>query len=102
MAFSLKLSRSNTANEIDAIVDWYNEQQMGRGKLFLAELNNYFLKIESAPFTFKYYFKEYRVANLKIHPYQIFYEIIGSDVVIMAVEHSHRKPAYIRKKLKNI
>lgn len=76
---------------------WYDEQQVGLGDLFLNELHNCYDKIETWPASYAKIKKEFRQIILQTFPYVIVFEIINNTVVVYAVFHTSRNP---RKKFK--
>ncbi len=56
--------------------DWYEEQQLGLGDLFLAELDKGLDKLETWPLSYAKIKKDYRQLILHTFPYVIVYEII--------------------------
>lgn len=77
--------------------DWYEEQQLGLGELFLKELNSCFDKLEAWPLAYAKIKKDYRQIILKTFPYVAVYEIAKDEVIVFAVFHTSRNP---RKKFK--
>ncbi len=86
-------------SEVAEIIDWYNEQQNGRGAIFYDEFDSYLNKIKGNPKTFAFYNTEVRVAHLKIHPYFIFYAEREHVIFILAVIHNKRSNRHIRKRI---
>jgi len=77
--------------------NWYEEQQPGLGKLFIAELISCYDKIETWPAAYTIINKNYRQIILKTFPYVVVYEIFEENVVVFSVFHTSRSP---RKKFK--
>jgi len=77
--------------------EWYEEQQIGLGELFLHELEGCYDKLETWPVSFTKIKKNYRQIIVRTFPYVIVYEILKKDIVIYAVFHTSRSP---RKKFK--
>jgi plasmid stabilization system protein ParE len=82
----------------------YNEQQVrGLGDRFWNELQSCFSKIEKNPTHYGYSDELpgmiFRDVRMEKFPYKIYFEVIGFEVVILAVFHGHRNPDYIKKRL---
>jgi plasmid stabilization system protein ParE len=77
--------------------DWYEEQQVGLGKLFVDELVGCYDRLETWPAAYAIIDRNYRQIILKTFPYVVVYEIIEEVVVIFAVFHTSQNP---KKKFK--
>ena len=77
--------------------DWYEEQQLGLGELFLMELENGYDKLETWPLSFAKIKTNYRQFVMRTFPYVIVYEILNNSVIVYAVFHTSRHP---RKKFR--
>jgi plasmid stabilization system protein ParE len=89
--------RPKATNMAEKAYDWYEEQQVGLGKLFVTELVSCYDKLEAWPAAYTKIYKNYRHIILRTFPYVVVFEIIKDDVVIYAVFHTSRNP---RKKFK--
>lgn len=72
--------------------DWYEEQKMGLGDLFLAELGRCYTKLENHPLHYQKLKKNYRHLVLNTFPYVLIFEVIGEEIIIFAVFHTARNP----------
>jgi len=72
--------------------DWYEEQKIGLGDLFLAELSRCYSKLEKNPLHYQKLKNNYRHLVLDKFPYVLVFEIIGDEVIIFAVFHTARNP----------
>lgn len=81
MAFKIELHFS-VYDDVSNIADWYEQRQAFLSNRFLNELNSFFAKIETHPYSFHYYMDNIRIAVLKTFPYCIMYEIIESENLI--------------------
>ena len=79
------------------VYDWYEEQQLGLGELFLTELDACYDKLETWPAVYAKIQKNFRQIILKTFPYVVVFEIIKNEVVVYAVFHTSRNP---KKKFK--
>jgi plasmid stabilization system protein ParE len=77
--------------------DWYEEQQIGLGDLFLIELDACYDRLETWPASYAKIKKNFRQIILRTFPYVIVFELFKDEVVIYAVFHTSRNP---RKKFK--
>lgn len=73
--------------------DWYNEQQLGIGERFLAEVVHTFRLIEANPLHYQQRFsKQFRFAKVNDFPYVIVFKVKKQLVVVNAVFHTSRNP----------
>ena len=88
--------------EAEASAIWYDEQLVGLGDDFLDELVGALQQIESDPNRFPTLetakSKQIRRCRLTRFPYLIIFEILDSEIVVLAVAHAKRKPNYWRKR----
>ena len=93
---------SEAEEEAHASAIWYDEQLVGLGDDFLDELSAALQKIEETPNRFPPLetakSKQVRRCRLTRFPYLIIFEILDSEIVVLAVAHSQRKPNYWRKR----
>lgn len=80
---------------------WYEEQRSGLGSEFLAAVDAGIQQIRRDPYRFARIESvpdEENVRRLQLNrfPYIIIYEVISSEVCILAVAHAHRRPGYWR------
>ncbi|MES2427427.1 MAG: type II toxin-antitoxin system RelE/ParE family toxin [Bacteroidota bacterium] len=84
--------RPRATNMAEKAYNWYEEQQPGLGKLFIAELIGCYDKLETWPAAYTIINRNYRQIILKTFPYVVVFEIIKQDVVVYAVFHTSRDP----------
>lgn len=84
--------RPRATNMAEKAYNWYEKQQPGLGKLFVAELITCYDKLETWPAAYTIINKNYRHIILKTFPYVVIFEIIKQDVIIYAVFHTSRDP----------
>ena len=77
--------------------EWYEEQQIGLGDLFLKELDRCYDKIEVWPASYAKIKNNFRQIILRTFPYVVVFEVFKNDVVVYAVFHTSRSP---KKKFK--
>jgi plasmid stabilization system protein ParE len=93
---SIRLSAKQDVAEAE---DWYEERQSGLGSRFRAEVFDAISRITDNPFLYPDLFKGNRRCVLRRFPYNIWFRIIGSEVLIMAVTHGKRGPRQVRRRL---
>ena len=93
MPYILKYGEQVEFDIKEAII-WYQEQQKGISKTFLAELKNHFKMIEKRPMAFAIRYDEIRCLPLKKFPFMIHYRIKeeSKTVLIEAIFHTSMKP----------
>ncbi len=90
---------SEADDEAAEAARWYESQRPGLGDAFLDELARAYQLIEHQPRAFQSIARppggrEVRRYVLRRFPYRIIYEVIGTDVVVLAVAHTRRQPNY--------
>jgi plasmid stabilization system protein ParE len=79
-------------NQIDEIVDWYNERSLSAAKNFIEELHTFISKIARNPELYYVVIDGFRQCCLYIFPYYIIYKYYPSShrVVIHKIIHNKR------------
>jgi plasmid stabilization system protein ParE len=77
--------------EIDKAWDWYEEQKVGLGEVFLKQLSNAFKAISRSPEGF-IAVDQYRQIPLEKFPYVVIYKLFEKKIVVYAVFHTKRHP----------
>ena len=67
--------------------DWYEERSAGLGDEFLAAHAETFLRLEANPERFPFYYRDFRRVLTRRFPYQIFFRIVGQNIVIFRILH---------------
>jgi plasmid stabilization system protein ParE len=80
--------------ELDDAFSWYEEQAVGLGYEFLDELDQSLRLIASYPQLQPLVDKKVRRCLVNRFPYGIFYGVAESTIIVVAVAHLKRKPAY--------
>jgi plasmid stabilization system protein ParE len=93
---SLRLSAKQDVAEAE---DWYEEREPGLGVRFRTEVFDAIARISENPFLYPDLFKGNRRCVLRRFPYNIWFRVIGSEVVIMAIIHGKRGPRLVRGQL---
>lgn len=81
-------------DDIQSVIDFYDESVAGLGAKFVEQLETDIAKIAKAP---KHFFCAYpeisiRRYPMKRYPYSVFYRIETTHVTIIAVAHQAREP----------
>ena len=88
--------------EAQASAIWYDEQLVGLGDDFLDEFSTALKQIEDEPDRFPKLetakSKKTRRCRLARFPYVIIFEILDTEIVVLAVAHSKRRPNYWQRR----
>ena len=85
--------------ELDDAIAWYASQAPGLGDAFLIETLKTPKLIEQYPKAWHPLTQQVRRCRLRRFPYSVIYAQEGSDLLVLAVAHQHRKPGYWRTRL---
>ncbi len=87
--------------ELDEAVEYYEAQVPGLGAEFLKEVRAARERIEQYPEAWQPISKRARRCLVNRFPYGIIYQIrrAENELLIVAVAHLHRKPAYWRNRI---
>ena len=80
--------------ELDEAITWYAEQAPGLGDAFLIETLKVFKLVDQFPAAWHPLTSHIRRCRLKRFPYSVVYTQDGTDVLVLAIAHQHRKPNY--------
>jgi Plasmid stabilisation system protein. len=94
---SVRLSAKHDVAEAE---DWYEEREPGLGVRFRTEVFDAINRISENPFLYPILFHGNRRCVLRRFPFNIWYRVAGSDVLIMAVIHGKRGARQVRGRLK--
>jgi plasmid stabilization system protein ParE len=84
--------RPEARAEVAEAAGWYDAREKGLGRDFLRALRAGTDVLRRNPFLYQVVFGDMRRALLRRFPYGVFYEIHGSDVVVLGCMHSARDP----------
>jgi toxin ParE1/3/4 len=89
----LILLEPDAMDDIQSAIDFYDQKQVGLGKQFEQELNDYFSSLVKAPF-FTIRYDDVHCLPLKKFPFMIHYTIdeIERKLIIRAVFHTSLSP----------
>ena len=85
--------------EFDEAIAYYNAQSPGLGDEFLLEVIAGLHRIKSFPKAWHPYTSNTRRCLTRRFPYGVVYQILESEIVVIALVHSSRKPGYWRDRL---
>ena len=93
MSFAVRFRPAALA-EFNRSADWYEARQVGLGQSFVAAVDASIDIISSAPTLPRCVYKEIRLMSVKGFPYQIYYRLLGSDVVeVLSIFHVRQNPS---------
>ena len=81
---------TEAARDLELVVDWYDEQRSGLGKIFLLDLRQAFEHIELFPEGYSTVRPNVRRTLLARFPYAVTYRLIDDGPVVIAVLHQKR------------
>ena len=89
--------------EIDDAVAWYEAKQLGLGHEFLDCFEQAMQAVENRPDAFPRMETFHSVRNVRRcplprFPFNVVYEIGGSELLVLAVAHVRRRPNYWRRR----
>ncbi|MDR7307648.1 type II toxin-antitoxin system RelE/ParE family toxin [Rhodoferax saidenbachensis] len=85
--------------ELDEAIAWYAEQAPGLGETFLIETLKAIQLIEQHPQAWHPLTMYIRRCRLRRFPYSVVYTQDGTDILVLAIAHQHRKPLYWKTRL---
>ncbi len=80
--------------ELDEAIAWYADQAPGLGDAFLIETLKAIKLIDQFPTAWHPLTPQIPRCRLKRFPYSVVYTQDGTDVLVLAIAHQHRKPNY--------
>ena len=80
--------------EMHESYNWYEEQQVGLGNKFIAEIEKCKDSIASKPEQYKITYKKFREVLVKTFPFLMVYQInkSTSEIIIISIFHCKRNP----------
>jgi len=85
--------------ELDDAIAWYASQAPGLGDAFLIETLKTLKLIEQYPKAWHPLTQQVRRCRLRRFPFSVIYAQEGSELLVLAVAHQHRKPGYWRTRM---
>ena len=89
----------SASEELNNIVDYYQDCRVGLGYDFLEEVNASIKRIQVYPEAWGQFSRRTRRCLLHRFPYYVVYQIVDNEIRIIAISHSHQKPNYWQKRL---
>jgi plasmid stabilization system protein ParE len=86
--------------ELDEAVEYYHAQLPGLGDQFLLEILSTLERISQFPNAWHPYTDNSRRCQTRRFPYGVAYQILESEILIVAVAHLHRRPNYWSDRIK--
>jgi plasmid stabilization system protein ParE len=86
--------------ELDETIEYYNNESVGLGDAFLLEVLNAIERIKLFPEAWHPFSSHTRRCQLHRFPYGIIYQILDTEILIVAIAHLHRKPDYWKDRIK--
>ena len=80
--------------ELDEAIEYYNAESPGLGEQFLLEVLSTLERIRQYPTAWSPYTQNTRRCQTRRFPYGVVYQIVETEILIVAVAHLHRKPGY--------
>lgn len=86
--------------ELDEAVEYFNAELDGRGDQFLLEVLDVLARVRQFPNAWHRYTENSRRCQTRRFPYGIVYQVLRSEILVIAVAHLHRKPGYWLDRIK--
>jgi len=86
--------------ELDEAVEYYNSESYGLGDEFLLEVLKAIEHIRHFPKAWHPFSEDTRRCQLRHFPYGVIYQILNTEVLVIAIAHLHRKPDYWKERIK--
>jgi plasmid stabilization system protein ParE len=80
--------------ELDEAVEYYNAESSGLGDQFLIEVLRCLERIRQFPQAWHPFTQNSRRCQTRRFPYGIAYQILESEILIVALANLHRRPDY--------
>lgn len=84
--------KAAATRDFDEAFDWYEQQEVGRGDLFAAEIENALRLICRNPNLHPTIYRDVRAQRVETYPYRILYRIRAAKIIIIAVHHHRNNP----------
>lgn len=85
------LVRPAAENDMAAARDWYEKRRVGLGDEYLDEIVRGLAYMQADPTRERLYYRNFRRVLLRRFPYKIFYQVMGSRIVIFRVLHAKQE-----------
>ena len=84
--------RRDVREEIDEAYQWFQDQRVGLGEEFLAEVQTVLDRIQENPELHAPIYENVRHARIKRFAHAVYYRLEPTRVVVIAVHHGKRDP----------
>lgn len=84
--------RLEVRDELDTAYQWYENQQVGLGDDFLDCIEQMMQHICQIPESYPVVYRDVRRAVIQRFPYAIYYRIVSSRIIVIAIFHGRRDP----------
>lgn len=85
--------RDEAESDLADAAAWYEPQRVGLGHDFLDEVVSILDSIGAHPYSFPEVHRGIHRAIIRRFPFSVFYRVIGTEVLVLAIMHSTRDPA---------
>lgn len=86
------------SNEALEAAEWYRERSEDVALAFVAEIRDALARIEEAPETWPPHHHGTQRKLLNRFPYEVVYRLSSDRILIVAIAHCKRRPAYWRRR----
>ncbi|MCM3872687.1 MAG: type II toxin-antitoxin system RelE/ParE family toxin [Pyrinomonadaceae bacterium] len=80
--------------EFDDAIEYYNAELLGLGDQFLLEALDTLERVRQFPKAWHLYTENSWRCQTRRFPYSIVYQVLESEILVVAVAHMHRNPGY--------
>lgn len=87
--------------ELDEAVEYYNSESSGLGEQFLVEVLSTLERVKLFPKAWHPFTANSRRCRTRRFPYGVAYQILESEVLVVAVANLHRKPGFWLNRVQN-
>ncbi len=86
--------------ELDEAIVYYNSESDRLGNEFLLEVLNTVERIRHFPKAWHPFSDNTRRCQVRRFPYGVVYQILGAEILVVAIANLHRKPDYWQERVK--
>lgn len=90
--------RPEVREELTEAHRWYENQQLGLGDEFLDCVDEMLNRICRMPESYPVVHRDVRRAVIRRFPYAVYYRIVSSRVIVIAIFHGRRDPRFLRSR----
>ena len=80
-------------------IAYYEEKHAGLGAYFISDFEGSVSRVLATPKMYKQVEENIHLISLKIFPFNILYQVVNSEVQVLAVAHKRRRPNYWKERL---